>query len=295
MRRLARFVCVVTTLLLVLPSIAPSPAHAAGPQQPPPPPQSTVTPPQIAPPTQAPPDPAEYAQIKERLDLYEKRLRDWPQFARYRDDNARLGAPAKGDRRVVFMGDSITDLWQRPQFGTFFSSRPSYVDRGISGQTTLQMLLRFQRDVIALQPAVVVILAGINDLAGTLLPRYATEIPDSVIEDELSSMAELAAAHNIRVVLSSLMPVSDYARVRKNDPRRFTVERPPVRILTINRWMKQYAADHGHVYVDYHSAMVDEVGLLKDAITDDGLHPNAAGYQVMAPLVEKGIAAALRR
>src|SRR5437870_11146985 len=215
------------------------------------------------------------------------RLRDWPNVARYREANRALEAPAAGAARVVFMGDSITDAWQQPRFGGFFPGKP-YIDRGISGQTTPQMLVRFRADVIALQPRVVVILAGTNDLAGNTGPITVEET-----EGNLASMAELARANGIRVVLASVMPVSNYGPDREGHPIDMRIKLPPEKILELNTWIKKYAAEKGHVYLDYFSVMVDDEGLLKKEISGDGLHPNAAGYAVMAPVAEKAIQAAL--
>jgi len=209
-------------------------------------------------------------------------------MARYREDNTKLAAPARGEARVVFMGDSITDSWDDPKYGGFFPGKP-YIDRGISGQTTPQMLVRFRADVIALQPKVVVILAGTNDLAGNTGPMTM-----ETIEDNLISMSELARANHIRVVLASLLPVSDY-EMRDGKPIIQTVRRPPEKIKLLNEWIKNQAAQNRETYLDYYSAMVDEKGFLKDELSDDGLHPNAKGYAVMAPLAESAIAAALKK
>jgi lysophospholipase L1-like esterase len=226
-------------------------------------------------------------EVKTKLDRAETRLNDWPALARYRDDNIKIAPPAKNEQRVVFMGDSITDSWDNPANGSFFPGKP-YLDRGISGQTTPQMLIRFRRDVIELKPKVVVILAGTNDLAGNTGPTTL-----EAIEDNLTSMAELAKTHGIRVVFASLLPVSDY-EVRDEKPIIQTVRRPPDQILALNRWMKEFAALHHHVYLDYFSAMVDDKGFLKDELSNDGLHPNPQGYAVMAPLAELAIAASLK-
>lgn len=229
------------------------------------------------------------AEAKAQVTRLEGRLKDWPALGRYRDANAKVAPPSKGERRVVFMGDSITDGWDDPKYGGFFPGRP-YVDRGISGQTTPQMLIRFRPDVLALKPTVVVILAGTNDLAGN---TGASTL--EAIEDNLASMAELAYANNIRVVLASLLPVSDYEKTRDGKPVIRTAQRPPAQILALNEWMKSYAAAHGSTYLDYHAAMADEKGFLRDELSDDGLHPNAKGYEVMAPLAERSIAAALKK
>ena len=214
------------------------------------------------------------------------RMRDWPNLARYRDANLTVGRPAPGDARVVFMGDSITDAWQQPRFGGFFPGKP-YVDRGISGQTTPQMLLRLRRDVIALAPKAVVILAGVNDIAGNTGP-----MTDEDVEGYLASMAELATAHGVKVVMASILPVSEYHVPANGTPQ--TTTRPMARIKAINAWMQQYAAEHGHTYLDYFSAMVDDKGLLRAELSEDDLHPNAKGYAIMAPLAEAAIAKALR-
>jgi lysophospholipase L1-like esterase len=224
-----------------------------------------------------------------RLDAANKRLQDWAQLERYREFNAQLSAPAKGEDRVVFMGDSITDSWSNPQFGGFFPAKP-YVNRGISGQTTPQMVVRFRSDVIALQPKVVVILAGTNDLAGNTGPISLAEI-----EGNIATMAELAKAHGIRVVLSSVMPVSDAISNSSGDTFLHTVKRPPEKILALNQWIKKYADESGYVYLDYFSATVDQKGALKSELTYDGLHPNAQGYASMAPLAEKAIQQALQQ
>lgn len=228
------------------------------------------------------------AELKARADRAETRLKDWPQLARYHDDNTKLNPPVKTEPRVVFMGDSITDGWDAPNMGGFFPGKP-YVNRGISGQTTPQMLIRFRPDVIDLKPKVVVILAGTNDLAGNTGPSTL-----EAIEGNLISMAELARTNGIRVVLASLLPVSDY-EVRDGKPIVQTVRRAPDKIMALNAWMKNYAAANHLIYLDYFSAMVDGKGFLKDELSDDGLHPNAAGYAVMNPLAEAAIQSSLKR
>jgi lysophospholipase L1-like esterase len=205
---------------------------------------------------------------------------DWAALARYRDANAALGAPKPGEQRVVFYGNSITDFWAQ-YFPTMFPGKP-YVGRGISGQTTPQMLVRFRQDVIALHPAAVVILAGTNDIAGNTGPSTL-----AMIEDNLVSMVELAQANGIRVVLSSVLPAYDYPWKRGLEPA--------PKIVALNVWLKVYAAAHDVVYLDYHSAMADERMGLRRELSEDGVHPNVAGYRVMAPLAEQAIAAALRR
>jgi lysophospholipase L1-like esterase len=209
------------------------------------------------------------------------RLRtDWAYLERYRADNAALGPPKAGEHRVVFMGNSITEGWAK-YFPTMFANKP-YVGRGISGQTTPQMLVRFRQDVIALKPEVVVILAGTNDIAGNTGPSSL-----EMIEDNLASMAELAQANHIRVVLSSVLPVFDY-------PWKPGLE-PAPKIVALNAWIKQYAATHNAVYLDYHSAMADERHGMRADLAGDGVHPNEAGYRIMAPLAERAIAEALGR
>jgi lysophospholipase L1-like esterase len=209
------------------------------------------------------------------------RLRDWANLGRYREANKTV---TRAD--VVFMGDSITDFWQQPRFGGFFPGK-NYVDRGISAQTTPQMLLRMRPDVIALKPKAVVILAGTNDIAGNTGP-----MTDEEIEGNLASMAELATANGIKVVLSSITPVSAYHVAAGTVPQ--TTRRPVARVQNINNWMRSYAAAHKHVYLDYYSKMVDSTGTLKTEFSADDLHPNAEGYAVMAPLAEAAIAQALR-
>ena len=212
------------------------------------------------------------------------RLKDWPNLARYREDNRRASSAGAVD--VVFMGDSITDSWQQPRFN-FFPGK-HYVDRGISGQTTPQMLVRFRADVLNLKPKAVVILAGTNDIAGNTGP-----MTDEEIEGNLASMSELASANGVKVVLASITPVGEYHLA---NPRAIpqTSQRPMTRIVAINLWMRDYAAARGYVYLDYFSAMTDAAGLLKAEFSTDDLHPNAAGYAVMAPLAEAAIAKALK-
>jgi acyl-CoA thioesterase I len=216
------------------------------------------------------------------------RLRDWPQLGRYRDANRQLPPPAAGETRVVFMGDSITDLWQEPQFGGFFPGKP-YVDRGISAQTTPQMLVRFRPDVIDLKPKAVLMLAGTNDIAGNTGPMTNEEI-----QANIASMSDLARANGINVILASVLPVSAYHR-RADDPAPpQTTRRPMARITALNDWMKTYAAANGYVYLDYFSAMTDGSGLLRAELSEDDLHPNAKGYAIMAPLADAAIQKALR-
>ena len=209
------------------------------------------------------------------------RLRnDWANLQRYAKANAELPAPAPGEGRVVFMGNSITDPWAQ-YFGSMFPGKP-YIGRGIGGQTTPQMLVRFRQDVIALKPKAVVILAGTNDIAGNTGPATL-----EMIENNLTSMAELAKANGIRVVLASVLPV--YVYTWKPNLR------PAQTIVALNAWMKEYARTHGAIYLDYHSAMADERLGLKKELSTDGVHPNEAGYRVMAPLTESAIREALKK
>ena len=205
---------------------------------------------------------------------------DWANLARYRDANASLGAPGAGETRVVFMGNSITDAWAK-SFPAMFPGK-SYVGRGISGQTTPQMLIRFRQDVIALQPKVVVILAGINDIAGNSGPST-----QAMIADNLTSMTEIAKANGIRVVLSSVLPAYDF-------PWRPGIG-PAPKVAALNAWIRCYAGQAGAVYLDYYGKMVDARGGLSKEMAADGVHPTEAGYRIMAPLAEAAIQEALRR
>ena len=233
--------------------------------------------------------PCDCADLTTKLASAQKTLQDWPNIARYHDANASIKPPAKDEKRVVFMGDSITDAWVRPEYGGFFPGKP-YIDRGISGQTTPQMLIRFRPDVIALQPKVVLILAGTNDLAGNTGPMTVDQI-----EGNLQSMSELAHDNKIRVVLASVLPVSNYGHDRDGKPVDMRIKRDPAKIIELNTWIKQYAAAHGDIYLDYFSATVDEHGLFKADLSEDGLHPNAKGYAVMSPLAEKSIEEAFKK
>jgi lysophospholipase L1-like esterase len=217
----------------------------------------------------------------ERQRAAEDRLRnDWAFLRRYAPANAELPPPAAGENRVVFMGNSITEGWNR-YFLALFPGKP-YVNRGISGQTTPQMLVRFRQDVVALQPRVVVILAGTNDIAGNTGPATL-----EMIQDNLASMTEIARANGIRVILSSTLPVYDY-------PWRPGLE-PAPKIIALNRWLREYAASReGVYYLDYHSAMADERQGLPATLAADGVHPTEAGYRIMADLVERAIDEALR-
>jgi len=208
-------------------------------------------------------------------------LTDFPWLGRYKEADVKLGAPAPGENRVVFMGDSITEGWHFDAAGGVFAAKP-YINRGISGQTTPQMVLRFHQDVIALQPKVVVILAGTNDIAGNTGPMTLEQT-----EDNIAAMAEMATANKIKVVLCSILPAFDYPWQPGLTPAQ--------KIDTINAWIRDYAAKHGHAYVDYHSSMKDSRGGLPENLSKDGVHPLPAGYEMMAPLVEAGIAKAMER
>jgi lysophospholipase L1-like esterase len=202
---------------------------------------------------------------------------DWPWLGRFKEADLALGPPAAGESRVVFMGDSITEAWHIDES---FPGKP-YINRGISGQTTPQMLLRFRQDVIDLKPKVVIILAGINDIAENTGPMTLEET-----EGNLESMAELAAANQIKVVLCSVLPAFDF-------PWRPGLT-PAPKVDTLNAWIKNYAAEKGHVYVDYHSVMKDERDGLPASLSRDGVHPLPAGYAIMVPLAEAGIEKALK-
>src|SRR5215469_8861492 len=243
--------------------------------------------------TKAPP-PAKTAQTPPPVNDWERahqeQLRtDWPWLAKYKEANLKLTAPAPGENRVVFMGDSITEAWHFEGPDGSFAGKP-FINRGISGQTSPQMLIRFRPDVIGLQPKVVVILAGTNDIAGNTGPMTL-----EAIEGNLASMAELAHTNKIRVVLASVLPVSNYGHDRQGNPVDVRIRRPPEKILLLNTWIKKYAADHKYVYLDYFSATVDEQGLLKKDLSEDGLHPNAKGYAAMTPLAEQAIQTALKK
>jgi lysophospholipase L1-like esterase len=215
--------------------------------------------------------------------LLDRTLYDWAFLAKYKSANAALSAPPTNENRVVFMGDSITEGWgqKNPDRGDFFPGKP-YVNRGISGQTTPQMLVRFREDVLALKPKVVLILAGVNDIAGNTGPATHEEITGNI-----ESMAELAHADGIRVVLCSVLPASDF-------PWHHGLE-PAPKIRALNAWLKDYAAKNNLVYVNYYDSMVDAEGGMRAGLASDGVHPNKAGYEIMSPIAEKGIAQALAK
>lgn len=195
---------------------------------------------------------------------------DWPNLNKYQNENAGLKPVEAGQKRIVFMGDSITEFWS-----DFFPGKP-YVNRGISGQTTPQMLIRFRADVIALKPAIVVIMAGVNDIAENTGPSTLEMITNNIF-----SMVELAKANHIKVILCSVLPAYDF-------PWK-TGLHPAEKIVNLNKMIRKYADANGVLYLDYYSAMVNEQKGLKAAYSNDGVHPNKEGYQVMNPLVEQAI------
>lgn len=212
--------------------------------------------------------------------LFSAEAQDWGNLQKYQNENKTIGMPAAGENRIVFMGNSITEGWFKID-PDFFKGKP-YIVRGISGQTTPQMLVRFRQDVIDLKPFAVVILAGTNDIAGNTGPATLEEIMGNI-----ASMAELAAANKIRVILSSILPVFDY-------PWKPGLQ-PAEKIISLNKMIKDYADKNDHMYLDYFSSMVDERKGLKKEFGEDGVHPNLAGYKIMEPLVEKVIAGALKK
>ena len=219
------------------------------------------------------------AQAATTTSLEDERLRtDWADLHRYDAENARLGPPAAGEQRVVFMGNSITEQWQTLDSG-FFAGR-SYVNRGISGQTTPQMLVRFRQDVIDLHPSAVVLLGGINDIAENTGPTTLEAIFGNIV-----SMAELAKANGIAVVLCSVLPASDFTWHHGLEPG--------PKIAALNAMIRHYADANHLVFVDYYPALVDEHGGLKSEFTTDGVHPNLAGYRTMEPIAQSGIRTAL--
>jgi lysophospholipase L1-like esterase len=266
--------CSITIVVLTVAVVAQTPRATPQPTTP-----ATSAPPAPVPPalTSCP----ELATAIRNVAANDARLRDWANLGRYREANRQSG-PVD----VVFMGDSITDAWGAERYGAFFPGK-RYAGRGISGQTTPQMLVRFRPDVLALKPKAVVILAGTNDIAGNTGP-----MTDEEIEGNLASMSELAAAAGVKVILSSILPTSNY-HVAPNAPPQTTL-RPLARIHAINDWMKSYAAAHQHVYLDYFPAMMDTEGMLRAELSADDLHPTGAGYAVMAPLAQAAIDKALR-
>lgn len=278
------------TVLLLLAVIAPTGPAAA---------QVAVAHPPPAFPGQWAPPPAEWKypvwpsgcarfEGDERLACHTFIAFDFGRLSRYAEANRLLAPAPSGETRVVFFGDSITDRWSQAGYGGFFPGRP-YVNRGIGGQTTAQMLLRFRADVIALKPRAVVILAGTNDLAGNAGPVT----PDQLF-DNLVTMAELGRLHGIRVVLASILPVADDKRDASGQPLIRSHGKPVALLRAINRRIAEYAAANGHVYLDYFTAMATPAGALKPELNDDGLHPTSNGYAVMQPLAERAIAEAIK-
>ena len=208
---------------------------------------------------------------------------DFGELKRYRDADASIASSPPSEDRVIFLGDSITDYWKLADY--FPGKRYPVINRGIDGQTTPQMLVRFRQDVIALHPKALVVLAGTNDVAG--VTGLTT---NEQIEANFATMADLANAHNIRIIFASLLPVNDYTE----DAKESYALRPQRRILALNAWLKDFCAQNKFVYLDYFSAMVDVQGKLSRNLSDEGLHPNAAGYKVMAPLADKAITQALQ-
>jgi lysophospholipase L1-like esterase len=199
---------------------------------------------------------------------------DWPNLNKYQNENTNLKPVTPGQKRIVFMGDSITEFWSTID-SEYFAGKP-YVNRGISGQTTPQMLIRFRADVIALKPAAVVILAGINDIAGNTGPATLDMIANNIF-----SMAELAKANQIKVILCSVLPAYDFSWKPNQNPAE--------KVVALNKMIKNYADANGILYLDYFSAMADERKGLPTSYSNDEVHPNKTGYQVMAPLAEKAI------
>ena len=239
--------------------------------------QATPAPPSAAPssgpasrPAPPPPD----------LATLQKKLNDFPQLAYYRDRNTQLAAPAASEKRVVFFGDSITEGWAR-SWNDFFAGKP-YVGRGISGQTSEQMVLRFHQDVVDLKPAVVILLAGTNDVAENTGPMT----PEMTLDD-FRAMLEMARANNIKMVVCSVLPAGDFWWHRGLEPA------PKIRAL--NQQLKAWADSEHLVWVDYYTPMADQSGAMKSDLSPDGVHPNHAGYSIMAPLAEAGIAKALQK
>lgn len=200
---------------------------------------------------------------------------DWPYLNKYKKENAVLDTTQTGENRIVFMGDSITEFWTNVH-PVFFHEK-SYINRGISGQTSPQMLLRFKADVIDLKPAVVVILAGGNDIAGNTGPSTL-----EMIQNNIFSMVELAQTHKIKVILCSVLPANYFYWKPK--------EKPADTIVALNKSVESYAKANDIPYVDYYSAMVDDQKGLPLVYSNDGVHPNKAGYQLMEPIVERIIA-----
>ena len=211
--------------------------------------------------------------------LLADQIQDWNQLGRYHQDDLQLESGPVVPGRVVFLGDSITDGWD---LAKYFPGKP-YLNRGIGGQTTMQMLVRMHPDVIHLQPAAFILLAGTNDIARNTGPETL-----EMVEDNIRAMCELAWSHRIKIVLCLLTPVSDYTKAQQ------TEHRPPTDIVNLNHWLESYAPDVHAQIADYYTALVDDKGMLREGYSEDGLHPNAKGYELMAPVAEAAIEAALK-
>lgn len=231
------------------------------------------------------PTPLDANAEKQRADRLQLRLNDFANLARYSKANEDVKPPTKGENRVVFLGDSITDSWKLAEY---FPNQP-YINRGISGQTTMQMLIRMQPDVVAHKPKVMVLLAGTNDIAANTGPAT-----NEFIQGNIASIVDIARANGINVVLASILPVSDYNKRTNGEMIIRTEQRQPARILALNNWIKNYCQQKGLIYLDYFSATVDEKGFLKAELANDGLHPNAEGYKIMQKLAAEAIAKALK-
>jgi lysophospholipase L1-like esterase len=206
-------------------------------------------------------------------------LQDWNQLGRYHQDDLRLESAPAVAGRVVFLGDSITDGWN---LANYFPGKP-YVNRGISGQTTMQMLVRMHPDVIKLRPDAFILLAGTNDIARNTGPET-----QEMVEDNIRAMCELATTHRIKIILCLLTPISDYTKTKQSE------RRPPADIVSLNHWIESFASDAHAQVADYFSALVDDKGMLREGYSEDGLHPNAKGYELLAPVAEAAIENALK-
>ena len=242
----------------------------------------TAAPAQAAAPAASAPATPAPVPLEKQLATAQAKLLDWAALGRYAAENAALAPPAAGEQRVVFYGDSITDAWgRRPGTGAFFPGEP-YVNRGISGQTTPQMVVRFHQDVVNLKPKVVLILAATNDVAQNTGPMT----PEQTM-DNFRAMVEMARANGIKPVIASILPAGDFPWKRGMEPA------PKIRAL--NDRLRAWCQSEGIVWVDYYSAMADTAGAMKPGLSVDGVHPNAAGYAIMAPLAEAGIQKALAK
>ncbi len=231
----------------------------------------------------------QFVELRESVDRMESHFRalldqketvsvtpDRDNLKRYAEANERLGPPSPDVPRAVFLGDSITDGWR---LNEYFTGR-DFVNRGIGGQVTGEMLARMKADVINLQPKAMLVLGGTNDIA--------RGIPSGTIENNLTMIADLAVAHHIQPLFASLLPVSDYHK-NQNPQYERSIQRPPAMIIYMNNWLKEFCKQRNFVYVDYYSRMIDQAGLLRTDLADDGLHPNAAGYRIMAPIALEAI------